>query len=166
MLQQLAYCFASVSAACNLRGNWAAPPDGSGYQVNIVQSAGEANFTFFYRDAPAGGLSGTIVGNNVSIPKWSGIVATSPYPNFQTKAAAPACTLLRFNGSALWCKYPYCPHAPTIQVPLKLLPQDKGDESPANLDGSAYGFYFSPSQSQTSTKWTISIEGGGYVLNM
>ena len=44
--------------------------------------------------------------------------------------------------------------------PLTLLPQDKGNESPACLDGSPYGFYFSPSKTG-STKWTISIEGGG-----
>jgi len=44
--------------------------------------------------------------------------------------------------------------------PLTLLPQDAGDESPACLDGSPYGFYFTPSKSG-STKWTISIEGGG-----
>ena len=45
--------------------------------------------------------------------------------------------------------------------PLTLLPQDKGDESPACLDGSPYGFYFRPSATK-STKWTISIEGGGW----
>ena len=45
---------------------------------------------------------------------------------------------------------------------LTLLPQDKGDESPACLDGSPYGFYFNPSKSGKSTKWTISIEGGGW----
>jgi len=46
-------------------------------------------------------------------------------------------------------------------APLTLLPQDKGDESPACLDGSPYGFYFVPSKTG-STKWTISIEGGGW----
>ena len=46
-------------------------------------------------------------------------------------------------------------------APLTLLPQDKGDESPACLDGSPYGFYFIPS-STGSTKWTVSIEGGGW----
>jgi len=46
-------------------------------------------------------------------------------------------------------------------APLTLLPQDKGDESPACLDGSKYGFYFNPSTTG-STKWTISIEGGGW----
>lgn len=46
-------------------------------------------------------------------------------------------------------------------APLVLLPQDNGDESPACLDGSPYGFYFQPSQTN-STKWTISIEGGGW----
>lgn len=45
--------------------------------------------------------------------------------------------------------------------PLTLLPQDKGNESPACLDGSPYGFYFTPSKTG-STKWTISIEGGGW----
>ena len=45
------------------------------------------------------------------------------------------------------------------------LPQDNGDESPATLDGSAYGFYYKPSQSGKSTKWTISIEGGGWCYN-
>mmetsp|Transcript_31828 Transcript_31828/g.83401 ORF Transcript_31828/g.83401 Transcript_31828/m.83401 type:complete len:427 (-) Transcript_31828:1841-3121(-) len=46
-------------------------------------------------------------------------------------------------------------------VPLTLLPQDKGDQSPACLDGSPYGFYFSPSPSK-STKWTVNINGGGW----
>jgi hypothetical protein len=44
---------------------------------------------------------------------------------------------------------------------LTLLPQDAGDASPACLDGSQYGFYFVPSTTN-STKWTISIEGGGW----
>jgi len=48
--------------------------------------------------------------------------------------------------------------------PLTLLPQDKGDESPACLDGSPYGYYFVPSKTG-STKWTISIEGGGWCYN-
>ena len=51
--------------------------------------------------------------------------------------------------------------ADTGSAPLTLLPQDEGDESPACLDGSPYGFYFSPSKSG-SKKWTISIEGGGW----
>ena len=42
-----------------------------------------------------------------------------------------------------------------------MLPQDAGDASPACLDGSKYGFYFVPSTTN-STKWTISIEGGGW----
>lgn len=46
-------------------------------------------------------------------------------------------------------------------VPLTLLPQDKGNESPACLDGSPYGFYFVPSTTG-STKWTINIQGGGW----
>lgn len=46
-------------------------------------------------------------------------------------------------------------------VPLTLLPQNKGDASPACLDGSPYGFYFIPS-STNSTKWTINIQGGGW----
>lgn len=46
-------------------------------------------------------------------------------------------------------------------APLTLLPQDKGAESPACLDGSPYGFYFVPSKTG-STKWTISIDGGGW----
>jgi hypothetical protein len=46
-------------------------------------------------------------------------------------------------------------------APLTLLPQDKGDESPACLDGSPYGFYFVPSTTN-STKWTINIQGGGW----
>lgn len=46
-------------------------------------------------------------------------------------------------------------------APLTLLPQDKGNESPACLDGSPYGFYFIPSTTN-STKWTISIRGGGW----
>ena len=51
--------------------------------------------------------------------------------------------------------------APDNGVPLTLLPQDKGDESPACLDGSPYGFYFQPSTTG-STKWTVSINGGGW----
>ena len=43
----------------------------------------------------------------------------------------------------------------------RFLPQDKGNESPACLDGSPYGFYFVPSTTK-STKWTISINGGGW----
>ena len=50
---------------------------------------------------------------------------------------------------------------PDQGVPLTLLPQDKGNESPACLDGSPYGFYFVPSTTG-STKWTVSINGGGW----
>lgn len=46
-------------------------------------------------------------------------------------------------------------------APMTFLPQDKGSESPACLDGSPYVFYFLPS-STGSTKWTISIKGGGW----
>lgn len=46
-------------------------------------------------------------------------------------------------------------------APVTLLPQNKGNESPACLDGSPYGFFFNPSKTN-STKWTISIEGGGW----
>mmetsp|Transcript_126172 Transcript_126172/g.223524 ORF Transcript_126172/g.223524 Transcript_126172/m.223524 type:complete len:439 (+) Transcript_126172:73-1389(+) len=46
-------------------------------------------------------------------------------------------------------------------VSITFLPQDKGNESPACLDGSPYGFYFVPSTTG-STKWTISIDGGGW----
>ena len=53
------------------------------------------------------------------------------------------------------------PGFPKLPCPLHLLPQDKGDESPAALDGSPYGLYFSPSTSG-SKKWTISINGGGW----
>jgi hypothetical protein len=53
------------------------------------------------------------------------------------------------------------PGFPKPPAPLVLLPQNKGDESPAALDGSPYGLYFSPSKSG-STKWTISINGGGW----
>lgn len=48
-----------------------------------------------------------------------------------------------------------------VAAPLTLLPQDKGDESPACLDGSPYGFYFSPSKTG-SKRWTVSISGGGW----
>ena len=51
--------------------------------------------------------------------------------------------------------------APLHTATLTLLPQDKGDESPACLDGSPYGFYFQPSTTG-STKWTIFINGGGW----
>lgn len=44
---------------------------------------------------------------------------------------------------------------------LTMLPQDKGDQSPAALDGSPYGFYFAPSTTG-STKWTINLQGGGW----
>jgi hypothetical protein len=44
---------------------------------------------------------------------------------------------------------------------LVMLPQDKGDESPASLDGSPYGFYFSPSTTG-SKKWSIYLQGGGW----
>ena len=47
-------------------------------------------------------------------------------------------------------------------APLTLLPQDKGNESPACLDGSPYGFYFAASTNTSNKKWTISIEGGGW----
>lgn len=46
-------------------------------------------------------------------------------------------------------------------APLQLLPQDAGDASPACLDGSPYGLYFLPSQTN-STKWTVFIDGGGW----
>lgn len=56
----------------------------------------------------------------------------------------------------------FFPHAPNAgRATLTLLPQDEGDLSPASLDGSPYGFYFAPSKTG-STKWTISIEGGGW----
>jgi len=51
--------------------------------------------------------------------------------------------------------------APQYGANLTLLPHDEGDASPACLDGSKYGFYFNPSKTG-STKWTISIEGGGW----
>lgn len=54
----------------------------------------------------------------------------------------------------------FFPEAP-LTAALTLLPQKKGKESPACLDGSKYGFYFTPSKTR-STKWTISIEGGGW----
>ena len=104
----------------------------------------------------------------------AGVVGMSPYPNHATKAPAPPCTLLTFAGRAsrAWCKYPFCPHGmppqpappdPTDgEVPLTLLPQDAGPESPANLDGSPYGVYFAKSRSGKSSKWTVSIEGGGW----
>ena len=44
---------------------------------------------------------------------------------------------------------------------LTLLPQTEGDASPACLDGSKYGVYFAASTTG-STKWTISISGGGW----
>jgi hypothetical protein len=39
------------------------------------------------------------------------------------------------------------PGFPKDPTPLVLLPQDMGDESPAALDGSPFGVYFSPSKS-------------------
>lgn len=51
---------------------------------------------------------------------------------------------------------------PTVRsAPLVLLPQDKGNESPAALDGSPFGVYFVPSKTG-STKWTVFLEGGGW----
>ncbi len=44
---------------------------------------------------------------------------------------------------------------------INFLPQDSGNLSPACLDGSPYAFYFQKSTTN-STKWTISIEGGGW----
>ena len=44
---------------------------------------------------------------------------------------------------------------------ITLLPIESGARS---LDGSQYGFYFIRSPSRTSTRWTISIEGEGYML--
>lgn len=66
--------------------------------------------------------------------------------------------------------HPYSPHlgmnsffpnAKSRIAKLTLLPQDAGESSPACLDGSPFGFYFAPS-AFGSTKWTISIEGGGW----
>ena len=37
----------------------------------------------------------------------------------------------------------------------------QGDSGPACLDGTPYGFYFQPSTTG-STKWTVSIDGGGW----
>ena len=45
---------------------------------------------------------------------------------------------------------------------LVLLPQVVGDVSPACLDGSPYGFYPVNVGQTASTKWTLSIEGGGW----
>ena len=46
----------------------------------------------------------------------------------------------------------------TSAANLTLLPQTAGNESPACLDGSPYGFYFVPSTTG-SKQWTISIVG-------
>lgn len=46
-------------------------------------------------------------------------------------------------------------------VPATMLPLTAGGA--ACLDGSPYGFYFVPSAS--SSKWTISFEGGGWCYN-
>ena len=48
------------------------------------------------------------------------------------------------------------------KVAPTFLPQDAGVLSPAALDGSPYGFYHTPSASGKSTRWTISIQGGGW----
>ena len=160
-------------ASCNLEGVWTGPPtDAKRLQINIVQKGFADNFTFFY-SVKLGWVAGSIVGPNVT----RGTVGTSMYPNLKTKAPAPPCTLLTFvaNGGssthpAVWCKYPFCPHSepdgpppvPPTQVPLTLLPQDAGSESPAKLDGSQCGVYFAKSESGRSRKWTISIEGGGW----
>jgi hypothetical protein len=161
------------SDICDLSGHWAvtAPAATKGYALQIVQPAASPRFTVVDSQAPQG-VEGTAAGSRVSIPGWAGVIGTSPYRDPQTNASAPTCTYLNFNASkALWCKYPYCPFAeppapptpaPTVQVPLTLLPQDAGDESPATLDGSPYGFYWKPSLSGKSTKWTVSIEGGGW----
>ena len=47
---------------------------------------------------------------------------------------------------------------------LYLLPQPDPESSPACLDGSPYGPYFRKSPTN-STKWTVSIEGGGWCYN-
>ena len=44
---------------------------------------------------------------------------------------------------------------------LTFLPQNDPATQAACLDGSPYGFYFSPSKTG-STKWTVSINGGGW----
>jgi hypothetical protein len=94
----------------------------------------------------------------------------APFPNmlqYLTYALASATTLAAASpvGSAPRCNPESAAlevnEAPDQNVPLTLLPQDKGEESPACLDGSPYGFYFVPSKTG-STKWTISINGGGW----
>ena len=163
-----------ATSDCDLSGDWAvtAPARIKGTLLQIVQPAASPHFTVFDSQAPQG-VQGAVAGSKVFIPGWLGVVGTSPYRDPHTNGTAPTCTYLNFNASeALWCKYPYCPFAeppappppaPTVQVPLTLLPQDAGDESPATLDGSPYGFYWKPSQSGKSTKWTISIGGAGGV---
>ena len=51
--------------------------------------------------------------------------------------------------------------AASVPAVLIKLPQDKGDLSPACLDGTEYGFYFRPSATG-STKWSLNFEGGGW----
>ena len=55
-------------------------------------------------------------------------------------------------------------HSPMDSATLHLFPQDDPEHSPACLDGSPYGPYFRPSATN-STKWTVSIEGGGWCYN-
>ena len=50
-----------------------------------------------------------------------------------------------------------------LEANLTFLPQDATTTAThaACLDGSPYGFYFAPSKTG-STKWTVSINGGGW----
>jgi hypothetical protein len=50
------------------------------------------------------------------------------------------------------------------EVPVTMLPQYGMLDDPACLDGSPTGLYFVPSRSN-STKWTISLEGGGWCVD-
>jgi hypothetical protein len=118
-------------ASCNLQGNWNGPP-GGGQQIKIEQEDLQSNFTFYY-SPKLGWVAGTIVGANVTIPNYAGVVGTSPYPSLHTKASAPPCSLLTFSAvgvktaqDAIWCKYPFCPHAeppqptPPISPPMQV----------------------------------------------
>eukprot|EP00041_Stephanoeca_diplocostata_P011991 m.198822 g.198822 ORF g.198822 m.198822 type:complete len:445 (+) comp18762_c0_seq1:94-1428(+) len=92
------------------------------------------------------------------IPASVVVLATALTVSAESKPAAPPapkCNPERY-AAELAAK-----EARVGSVPLTLLPQDRGDESPACLDGTPYGFFFQPSTTG-STKWTLSIEGGGW----
>ena len=71
-------------------------------------------------------------------------------------------SLTNNNANTLSSSAPAAP-TPPPPPPNRILVggADVGPEAPACLDGSPYGFYWQPSQTN-STKWTVQIQGGGW----